>query len=240
MDSLNRDIIACFGDSITVGRPGTSYLKYLKYKRNYRNFGLGGDTLLGLSKRIDDFLMESSCDKFIIEIGCNDILLPYLRDCSKRWTKVVDKIIARGSVPLSKSSDFTAQYEKLICKLSDKKIIIVSIPCIGENLENDLNQKVVEYNGSIKNLCKKYGITYIDFNVWQREKINKEPTSDYFITKNPFNMILDSFTTADLGLSSWISKKRKLTVTVDGVHLNEEGAKGLAYLIEKDFGRENI
>jgi lysophospholipase L1-like esterase len=234
MGSLNRDMIACFGDSITVGRPGTSYFRYLKYQRNYVNFGLGGDTLLGVSKRIDDFLTKFSCDKFIIEIGCNDILLPHLRNRSKRWTKIVEKLIARGSVPLSSVYDFADQYEKLIYNLSDKKVIIVSIPCIGENLESDLNKKVEKYNESIKNLCKKYGITYIDFNRWQRDVINKNPKSDYFISKNPFNMMLDSFTTTYVGLSSWISKRRKLVVTVDGVHLNKEGAKGLAFLIEKN------
>lgn len=230
----NENIIACFGDSITVGRPGTSYLKYLKNKENYLNFGLGGDTLLGLSKRIDDFLIKSFCNKFIIEIGCNDILLPFLKGRSERWSKIVDQHIARGSVPSPKVSEFVSNYEKLMEKLLGKKITVVSIPCIGENLESDLNIKVNEYNEYIKNLCEKFGVTYIDFNGWQREVIENSPRSDYFISKNPFNMILDSITTTNFGLSNWISKKRKLIVTVDGVHLNEKGAKGLAHLIEKN------
>jgi len=234
MDKSNKKSkIACFGDSITVGRPGTSYFRYLKNKEKYHKFGLGGDTLLGLTKRVDDFLTQSSCNEFIIEIGCNDILLPFLRGRSYRWMKIVEQHTKRGSVQLSRASDFATQYEKLINKLSDKKIIVVSIPCIGENLESDLNKKTIEYNEYIKKLCEKYSITYIDFNGWQREVIKNNPSPDYFISENPFNMMLDSVTTTYFGLSNWISKKRKLMVTVDGVHLNEKGAKGLAGLIEK-------
>lgn len=240
MNHLNRDLIACFGDSITVGRPGVSYLKWLKHKRKYLNFGLGGDTLLGLSKRMDDCLRRSSCHNFIIEIGCNDILLPYLRKRSNGWTKVVDQLMDRGSVPLLKVRDFAAQYEKLINKLANKQIMIISIPCIGENLESDLNQKVMEYNEAIKSLCQKYGLTYIDFNGWQCERIhNKKLNTHYFITDNPLHMIRDVMTTTYLGISDWISQRRKLVVTVDGVHLNKEGAKGLAHLIEKNYRSGN-
>ncbi|MDD3655047.1 MAG: hypothetical protein PHO01_12885, partial [Desulfotomaculaceae bacterium] len=81
-----------------------------------------------------------------------------------------------------------------------------------------------------------YGITYIDFNGWQREIINNNPVSDYFISENPYVTLLDSLTTTYLDLSSWISNKRKLVLTVDGVHLNKRGAKGLADLIEKNVG----
>jgi lysophospholipase L1-like esterase len=160
---------------------------------------LGGDTLLGLAKRIDYYLTKPPCNTFIIEIGTNDILLPFLRKRTGRWRKIVDRLIARGSVPLPGRSDFAAEYERLICKLLDRKIFVVNIPCLSENLENDLNVKVSAYNEVIENLCQKYGITY-------------------------------------LGLSSWISNKRKLVLTVDGVHLNRRGAKGLAYLIEENVG----
>ncbi|QSQ09693.1 hypothetical protein H0A61_02072 [Koleobacter methoxysyntrophicus] len=233
-------MIACFGDSITAGRPGVSYLRYLKGNKDYRNFGLGGDTLLGLSKRIGCFLMKSSCKEFIIEIGANDILLPFLSKYSKAWNKTVDRIIARGSIPLSKVADFIEEYEKLICKLSDKQIKVISIPCIGENIESDLNAKVNEYNESIRNLCIKYGVAFVDFNKWQKEIINNSnPGTGYFISKDPFDVMIDSLTTTYLGFSSWISKKRKLILTVDGIHLNKNGAKGLARLIEENVKSKN-
>jgi len=41
---------------------------------------------------------------------------------------------------------------------------------------------------------------------------------------------MDSFMTT-LGLSDYLSKKRNLLVTIDGVHLNHTGASNLAFLI---------
>lgn len=227
-------MIACFGDSITEGRPGVTYLRYLDGAEKYYNMGLSGDTLLGLSKRVDQFRNNSVCDEFIIAIGCNDIMLPFLHDYSPKWTAVVDGLIDRGSRPLPRSADFIAEYEKLLSKLADKKVIVVSIPCIGENLKNELNARVDEYNGHLKKLCEKHGVYYVDFNGWQKEVIKSSGfESDYFMPKDTNHVKLDVLTTTFLGLSTMISNKRKLTVTVDGVHLNKQGAKGLANLINK-------
>jgi len=226
-------MIACFGDSITAGIPGVSYLRFLQTKR-YKNFGIGGDTLSGLSGRVHNFIRENSCNEYIIEIGANDILLPFLSNYSKTWNKTVKRIIARGSIPLSNINDFKSEYEKLICMLSDKKVIIISVPCLGENTKSGLNLKVDEYNQCIKNLCQKYDIAYINFNSWQKEVIEtKIAGSSYFISKNNYNVLIDSVITTYLGLSEWISKKRKLMVTVDGIHLNKTGAEGLANLIAR-------
>lgn len=227
-------MIACFGDSITVGRPGATYLRYLKEAKQYCNMGLSGDTLLGLSKRVDQFLVHSPCQEFIIAIGCNDIMLPFLHSYSPKWTQVVDGLIERGSVPLPRQDDFIAEYEKLLCKLADKQVIVVSIPCIGENLKNELNSQVDEHNELLKKLCAKQGVSYVDFNGWQKEVIKSRGfESDYFMTKDTNDVRLDVFTTTFLGLSTMISNRRKLTVTVDGVHLNKQGAKGLAALIDQ-------
>jgi len=227
-------MIACFGDSITAGHPGFSYLRYMQTKR-YQNFGLGGDTLLGLSNRINSFIRETSCREYIIEIGANDILIPFLSSYSKTWNITVRRIIARGSIPISNIIVFKSEYEKLIYMLSDKKVRVISIPCLGENIKSDLNLKADEYNQVIKILCSKYDITYIDFNRWQKNIIDSRISEfSYFISKNYYKILTDTMITTYMGFSECISKKRKLAVTIDGVHLNMTGAKGLAGLIEED------
>ncbi|NLC52891.1 MAG: SGNH/GDSL hydrolase family protein, partial [Firmicutes bacterium] len=103
-----------------------------------------------------------------------------------------------------------------------------------ENLKNELNSQVDEHNELLKKLCAKQGVSYVDFNGWQKEVIKSRGfESDYFMTKDTNDVRLDVFTTTFLGLSTMISNRRKLTVTVDGVHLNKQGAKGLAALIDK-------
>lgn len=230
-------MIACWGDSITVGRPGESYLKYLHSRNDYHNHGCSGETLSGLSTRIDSFISRSAYQDVIIEIGANDILLPFLRGHSTAWNHKVHNLILRGSNPLSQVDDFKREYEKLIWKLEGKNVKVISIPCIGEVINSDLNRKVDEYNDSIQELCEKYHITYIDFNKWQKKAIGvSEFRSDYFISSSIYGIMIDSVLSTKLGLSDFISKIRRLVVTVDGVHLNKYGAQNLARLIQKKDG----
>ncbi len=225
-------MIVCFGDSITAGIPGVSYFRYLESKEKYRNLGVGGDTLFGLSKRVDKFLSESSCDEMIIQIGANDILLPFLKQRSRIWDKITYRLNLRGSVPINNIETFIKKFEILIKKILDFKIRVISIPCIGENVESDLNKKVDIYNEAIYNLCNKYNIKYIDFNKWQKGIIRQSDIeSEYIISEYFIKILIDTILTTYLGFSKYISQKRKLVVTVDGVHLNKLGAKGLAELI---------
>jgi lysophospholipase L1-like esterase len=228
--------IACIGDSITAGNPGVSYVQYLK-QRKCKKHGIGGDTILGLSNRINSIVKKDSYSTYIIEIGANDILLPFLLKYSESWQKAVKKIIARGIIPSSNVDNFIAEYQRLLIYLQNFKIkiIAVSIPCLGEKLEGELNLKVNEYNRCIKKLCKELNVVYVDFNAWQKETIEKYYIgSAYFIYRNFYKIMVDSLITT-LGFSKYISSKRNLIVTIDGVHLNHIGARALANLIDESI-----
>ena len=137
-------MIACFGDSITAGHPGVSYIKHMQQNKICQNFGLGGDTLTGMSKRIISFLKASTCNEFIIEIGTNDILLPFLSTYSRAWSKTVKRIISRGGIPLENAQSFEYEYKKLLNRLlsSGKTMKLINIPCISEDPQCELNNQV--------------------------------------------------------------------------------------------------
>lgn len=226
---MKNKCIACFGDSITQGQPGISYLKYLD-KKVYQNHGVGGDTLTGMIKRVKEYIVQSTCSHFIIEIGTNDILLPYLKNSSSLWE---NRTKDRNKVFIVDMAMFSDEYQKLIELLYNREISVISIPCLGENINSELNKKVDEYNQAIMKICSKKSIRYIDFNTWQKKNI-REKENHYFISKNPNDIIWDTLMTSYLGQSERVSQKRNLDTTVDGVHLNSKGAKGLAELIIKE------
>lgn len=227
----SASVTACFGDSITAGRPGVSYTRYLR-NGQFRNFGLGGDTLTGLSKRVKDSLEKGRWGRYILQIGANDILLPFLLKYSDRWNAVVRRLLERGSVPAAEAGLFEREYAELLRILSGHEIIVVGIPCLGENLRGELNGKADKYNISIRRLCREFSVPFVDFKDRQREAIGCRPAaSDYFFHRDNRMMSLDSLWTA-FGLSAYLSRRRGLAVTVDGVHLNDIGAKALAGLID--------
>ncbi len=230
----------CFGDSITKGRPGVTYLKYVKNKDRFRNFGLGSDTLLGMTERIVHTLKKPeyhTADTIIIGIGANDVLLPYLESYSKSWTKVTAAIRLRGSVPCRDEEHFSSEYEKLLrmLKEEEKRIIIFGIPFF-ETTENDLDRKAERYNEIIDDLCRKFNVPYVDIAAHQREiKEKQHNAGSCFFSKDSLRVLLLAILTTTLPFADWVSKKRGLAVTVDGVHMNPVSARTLACLIEKEL-----
>ncbi|MBB6063226.1 lysophospholipase L1-like esterase [Thermosipho japonicus] len=81
-----------------------SYVKYLG--KEFLNYGKGGDTTLGLYNRLKNFLNSQAVENIIIEIGTNDILLPFLYNYSPEWQKTVKKIIASGRIPSKNIEEF--------------------------------------------------------------------------------------------------------------------------------------
>lgn len=225
----------CFGDSITKGVPGVSYLKYLDNKQKYINFGLGGDTLIGLRKRIKQHIENNEPKSYIIQIGTNDILLPFLLGYSPKWNTQVNRLMKKGRLPCSDLQQFEEIYRQFISDLlnADKSITLINIPCIGENAASKLNRKVDAYNLVIQNVATDFNVGLIDFNSWQKNKLKHYSIIEpYFITKEPMDMVFDSLVTPINMLRKKLSRKRGLYLTVDGCHLNDIGAKGLAELVQ--------
>lgn len=224
----------CYGDSITKGVPGVSYLRYLDNKQHFKNYGLGGDTLIGLSDRIQRHVKNTDNTDYIIQIGTNDILLPFLSGYSTKWAVRIDGIIRSGRVPCVNVHQFVEKYRQLLSLLFDynKRVIVINIPCIGEDIFSELNNEVDIYNEAMQGVAQEYNVELIDFNGWQKSIFKQyNITKPYFITKEPLNMVFDSITTQNSLLRSRISNKRNLYLTVDGCHLNDTGAEGMAKLV---------
>lgn len=236
--------ILCFGDSLTEGMPGITYLRYVKNKKQFINFGLGGDTVIGMTERLIKVMKKNrykDSTDIIIGIGTNDLLLPFLKDYSFLWNLRGKSLARRGSVPCRDEQQFTREYTRLIKILKDlnKNIIIFSLPYI-ESKEINLNDKIDNYNKIISNLCKKNNIPYIDFKSEQLKiKENLKNKGSYFISKNWFKVIADTLLTTFLPFASHISKKRDLALTIDGCHLNKNSSNLLAGLIDKSLSERN-
>ena len=225
------------GDSLTEGIPGVSYWRFLKNKRKILNRGVGGDTLLGATKRTARMLGEKKyddIDKYIIEIGTNDVLLPVLTKHSIVW-KLITKLKAAtlGCIPCINILDFGRKYEELLLMLIkyNKKVGIIGLPLI-ENSILKINDDMCKYNLVIKELAKKYNIAYIDLESLERE-IKGGNEGSYFFGKTNLGNVIDTIFTSFLPFSNIVSKVRGLSVTIDCVHLNRNTAKKLAVLIEQ-------
>lgn len=227
------------GDSLTEGIPGVSYWRYLHHKSSKINKGVGGDTLLGASKRIKSMLNNKRydvVDTYILEIGTNDVLLQTLSQHSFCW-KIVAFLKGRllGAVPCSSIEMFEEKYEELLRILSQnrKKVGIIGLPII-ENSILKINDVMGEYEQVIRLLAEKNDIPYVNLRVLE-EELKGTDKGTYFFGKTILGNMLDTIFTSILPFSRVVSKIRGLTVTIDSTHLNSRTAMNLANLIEQEF-----
>ena len=228
--------ILCFGDSLTIGTPGISYLRYLHNRNQYKNLGVGGDTLTGMTERIQSSLADPDTQEFIIGIGTNDILLPHMEKRSEQWNTAVELMVKLGKVILRDIGEFETAYASLLDQViaAGKTVTIFGMPVIGEDLDSDLNKLADVYNLLICRLCQERDIPFVDFKYLQKRKIEQHGGHNpYLLSDHPGTAIGDTLWTTLLPFTERVSKKRGLIMTVDGVHLNRSSAKLLARMLEK-------
>lgn len=222
--------IACFGDSLTYGNLGHSYIKCLNKDFKIINKGLNGDTAVCMHSRLKHYMARASSaktDLYIIAIGTNDLLLPYLATVSPFW-KIPMSLRVRYKKCLVDRSSFESEYEKILQTVSSsgKRALVLGMPYL--QLKDFPNNLVDERNRVIKNLAEKYGIPFIDTADIQRhiiENMNVSYSWKYgLLLRLAEGMTLQILTC----LKDFLSDRRGLELTTDGVHWNSKMARAVA------------
>jgi lysophospholipase L1-like esterase len=219
--------IAFFGDSLTFGAPGVSFLGILKKtfpEHELLNYGQGGDTVISLHRRMHQ-IPTQPYDMAFIWIGVNDELV------HASWTYPLLKKLRQQ--PWAKNlEEFEVHYRRIIDLLYPQANALRTVTplLIGEDADNPWNRNLAVMGEHIKALSRAYPkVKCIDI----RNKIvpqleGKEASS--FFPRSLFRILKDIAkfkTSAEVEAES---KNRKLCFTLDGIHLNQRGAEIAASL----------
>ena len=223
--------ILLIGDSITEGVDGYSYERLLKVdfpNCEFVNMGLGGDTLLGMSQRLFAALEQTAdYDVIVIAIGHNDLLIPHLEQGSTTFQFIAQNLIKRGSIPTSDSTAFANKLTMMLDSLQfvyKGPVIITTLNCLGERLDNELNQQRQQLNAAIRQVAETRGLILADVGAIFDEQLTGKETA-VTVLGNPYFMItLDKLLSSSKAGVNFLSRIRKTHLTIDGVHLNYEGA----------------
>ncbi|NVM43287.1 MAG: SGNH/GDSL hydrolase family protein [Candidatus Lokiarchaeota archaeon] len=214
--------ILFIGDSITEGKLGINFVDMIKRRIPdiiCHNKGHGGETLLEINTRLIKILKEDNhkYSTIVIEAGHNDILLPYLK---LRWPFLRNKwvtLVPQIGIVLD-------QMLRSIISLTDAKIILTTLSCLGEIFNSQLNQKRRLVNDQIKLIGYRYDAYIADVASIFDEIILNSNSSSYLLD-NLINLIFDYLRSKKSVWADKISSKRNLRLTIDGGHLNSKGAK---------------
>ena len=226
----NSDNPLYVGDSITEGISGVNYVKYLESEfPNYIhiNQGLGGDTLLGISNRLMSLLKHEDFNYIVFEAGHNDIIIPYFEEQDLLLKLAAKKLKYRGSIPTGITEFKEVLEEKIIDikALTNANIIITTLSCIGENMNTDLNKKRKIINQSIMEIAKNHNYLLADVGNAFNNILNNIDSSNYVLGGLFKLMLHDPVYSRKVKWTEILSKRRNLSLTIDGVHINEAGAK---------------
>lgn len=221
------------GDSITEGITGISYINLLKKEMpnaEIINLGLGGDTIIGIGNRILEHLKETNdYTAIVIEAGHNDILLPILETQAVPYRLIAKSLMLRGSLPIEDPDVFEGVYRtvlKVLFKHTKAKVFVSTLTCIGEDLTLKSNYKRKIYNENIKKLAESLErpVTVIDVASKFDRHLESQICRPYLLDDVFKNFLKEAHKTMSDETSLEISKERGLHLTIDGIHLNRNGA----------------
>jgi len=228
--------LICFGDSLTFGSIGYSYIKFLKATTSYtiKNKGINGDTTSMMYGRLKRYVEHSNSEKkdiYIICIGTNDLLLPYLTSISPLWRiQMTPRVKAMKC--LTDDSAFEKQYRKIFetILLHNQNMIVLGLSHL--ELLGFPNDKLDKRNGIIKKLAEEYHVSYIDVVAIQSE-LNINGNSVYSWKNKNLLRLFEGIVFAFIpGIKDYLSKTRHLRFTIDGAHWNSKLAKAISDKIQ--------
>ncbi len=218
--------VLIIGDSITEGVLGASYIKLLRQGTSVKNAGFRFDTCISLLQRLKKLKHIKKYDTIIVQIGTNDILIPELRRRGLLWSLFI-QLAHYGNPLTSNEEDIHKNFEEIIKFIQSKRvknIYCLNIIPIGENLNSELNKKVSRYNMVIKEVCNKYRVKVIDINSQFTNYLKSQKLHSSYLIDSLIYIAVDFLISKFEQFQNMYTEKRRLHLTIDGVHLNKKGA----------------
>jgi len=223
--------ILFIGDSLIKGSVGVNWVKRLSLKNPdwiVENAGVNGETLIKIKQRLDKKLGENNYDVIFFQAGINDLLIPAMRDKGFLFRQAQKYLLEKKYNPLSEPDAFEKTFRQVISDIKKKTtatIILTTLSCINESLEFSLNKKRFAFNHIIRDVAIETGCGMVDAGALFDGYLRRCRTKDYFLESFFNTPFYDRFQCSVLGCPDYLSKKRGLHLTVDGLHLNTRGAK---------------
>jgi len=225
---VNSQTISLFGDSLTLGRIGIPYHRFLVGNIEVR--GIEGETFSAIAKRVERYLARHQPHTLVIQGGANDLLLSEASPLyNPKFPPVKDHALYRETL--------TQTLNKIELLAPKTRVIICSIPILGEDLTSKLNAQRKTRNKVLKEYLLERGTAvYCDITDECEQIITREqdsPVFPYFI-EDYANFDRDAqFIQGDEERAALLSQERHLVVTVDGLHPNGRGARSIASPLAK-------
>ena len=239
----NKKLVVFAGNSITHGRVGYDWVRSLSLNdtsKIYLNAGMNGDLAWNVNQRIDE-IIKCDPDLVFLLIGSNDAMGSLSKDAGEFYKKF-------KNLPLLPALGwYEKNYDQILQKLlksTSAKIILITIPWVGEHEDSKIISIIKEHNKVIKKLSLKYELKVLPFFdemgklILSKHQQNNstEMIPVYTRKKNTSLSVFGILKYYQLGFS-WneIGDKNNLSATFDFIHLNERSGILLEHLVQQSM-----
>lgn len=221
--------VVCFGDSITEGAIGASYVDRLRCSLGAGvrvvNAGVNGDTVVNLLRRLDRDVAARRPDLVVVLVGLNDIGTTIGHPVQRAYYRYVKRVRERLTPRC-----FAGAYRVLVARLRERTsatIVLCTLTTLSELPDAPLQQYVDAYSIVVRAVAERERLPLIDLRAAFREAIAADPRPGppYRLWQAPLDMLA-----VRAGRTSYaeLTERRGYRLLCDGVHLGEAGAELVA------------
>ncbi len=220
------------GDSITRGKLGIGYVPLLGKRFpdcELINLGQDGDTVFGIKNRTCMHLAGSETyNVVVIAAGHNDVILDTFKHQSYVYKSIARQMERRGSIPAPDYDGFLSTYRSFLDELratTEATVVVATLSCINEDRTSPTAERRQLYNQGIRALATERDVPLADVGAGFDGVLSARECRDYFLPKPLATLFFDTWKSRTSGGADELSSKRRLHLTIDGVHLNARGAR---------------
>ena len=236
--SQNKKLVVV-GDSLTHGTLSANYVDRLSERLNCEqsrvniiNAGVNGDHSFHVLNRVSE-IIRCHPDFITILIGTNDVASS-IRPNTKPIFFWLNKLPQPSTLAF-----FTCNLQSLVSRLKAKtqaKIAILSLPPIGEDLNQSVTQASIAYSRAIQKVAEHQRVEYLPLQEAMLEYLSQNPAQPKFRYEQHHTVFIRGFIRRVLGYSSQrISESIGFRLHIDFHHLNNKGANMIVDLIEEFY-----
>lgn len=221
--------LVCFGDSITQGNIGTTYVTKLAQALpsvEVLNRGIDGDTTFNLLKRLDNDVIAARPDVVSIMVGLNDFGTAYGEPLSRLYYRFLKKVPIAIDIPV-----YEAMYAAIIERLLRLGITVVlyTPTTLGEMPDTPGQALLDGYVDAVRRVAQRFHLPLVDVRAAFVAALRQRPFvgPEYHLWRVP----LDDLAIKRGATYETIARRRGYQFLVDGVHLSDAGATLVAQTV---------
>jgi lysophospholipase L1-like esterase len=221
----SQKTLVCFGDSLTEGAIGASYVDMLRARLpaavRVINAGINGDTTINLLRRLARDVVPYHPGLVVILVGLNDLTTAY----GWRSNRAYYHFIKRVPMALTPRL-FARAYQRLIADLrrhTQAQLVLCTLTTVGERLDDPFQMYIDAYSTIIRALAERERLPLIDLRRTFRAALLEDPRDGppYHI----WTPLLDAAAIRLRGRTyAELGARRGYRLLCDGAHLAEAGA----------------